>query len=632
MPTRLPCCRFDCEDMGHLGPASPGASPQSYDTTSDTVSLTATPTIWKGGADPLPPKKRIRKSRSRGLRTKTGCLTCRKRHKKCDEKSPICGPCSISNRGCIYADGAESMSIPHPTHSHNSSTLQTIKESIKFDTALGPSHSQPSPHIAPSPNSFISSVDGSISHHNALPSQYGIQVEKPYFAGYSPETVSAESLSADSASTRWLDLLASDAAQADGEFSLVSSPESISKAKSCFENEKHHLGDSDMMSDTPVSERHAWQSEQSISLSSHETILFRNFAERAALWLDMHDSEKNFSTHATRLALRNVGLMKAILALAARHNAMIQASLGRGGVDNTNEAIQYYYETLHYIQNALRYNSYAHSEELLGTALVISTYEMLNASDSNWQRHLKGVFWIQRSQDVNGASGGLRQSVWWAWLRQDYWAAFRERRRCFSFWKPVQDYPELSQEELARRSVYLLSQTVNYCANPDASSSDPDIVARRAEAGGILMGMLERWKSFLGDKFQPLPTTPRYPSMFEPLWIHPPHFASAVQVYHFARILITLHRPAMAGFDGYMRMQRILSEAVTTICGIAMELTDEACQLLSAQCLFGAGLCVQDENKRRAIISLIDACEARTGWPMASLKADLWAEWAKIRR
>uniref|UniRef100_A0A0D2XKM4 Uncharacterized protein n=1 Tax=Fusarium oxysporum (strain Fo5176) TaxID=660025 RepID=A0A0D2XKM4_FUSOF len=90
---------------------------------------------------------------------------------------------------------------------------------------------------------------------------------------------------------------------------------------------------------------------------------------------------------------------------------------------------------------ALAYTSYTKSEELLATAIVISSYEMLDESDGrgNWQRHLKGVFWIQRSQDVNGGSGGLRQAVWWAWLRQDIWAAFREKRPCLSFWVPVQD-------------------------------------------------------------------------------------------------------------------------------------------------------------------------------------------------
>lgn len=369
--------------------------------------------------------------------------------------------------------------------------------------------------------------------------------------------------------------------------------------------------------------------------------------------------------------------MKAILALTARHSAIVQANSGANSEADFHEAVQYYYETLHYVQMALHHHSYTRSEELLATALIISTYEMLDASSGNWKRHLKGVFWIQRSQNVNGASGGLRQSVWWAWLRQDIWAAFREKRGCFSFWRPVQDYPELNQDQVADRAIYLLSQTVNYCANlEDPLMPELEASARRTVAGNDLMAKLERWKTFCGPKFEPLPTadTTRS-SVFRPLWIHPGRYGVALQVHSFSRILVTLHRPPVSGFDDYLETQvriehrsdlvmgatiakfkqRTLSEAVATICGIAMELKDEGCQIISAYCLFGgmflwlesflctfnfctfvdfglAGLCVQDEVKRNAIISLIDECEKRTGWPMEPLRHDLRAEWANTGR
>jgi hypothetical protein len=366
--------------------------------------------------------------------------------------------------------------------------------------------------------------------------------------------------------------------------------------------------------------------------------------------------------------------MKAILALTARYAAISQvvgpstppAAVGsRAGTATTPSnnppvtirsannvaepinyhalAIQYYYETLHYVQTALHFNSYAHSEEILATAIIISTYEMLDESASNWQRHLKGVFWIQRGQNVNGGSGGLRQAVWWAWLRQDLWAGFRERRKCFSFWRPDRGYDELSQDELACRSIYLLSQAVNYCAvgetNPagDISSSDPEVIRRRARAADELMGLLERWKGYLGAGFRPLPTSRTNHSIssqgangeegadeedvFQPIWIHPPRHAVAMQVYCFAKILITLHKPPEPGFGHYMKtqvgvhacpvqttstwsellkldanrlnpLQRTLSESVTMICGIAMALTDETCQIISAHCLFGGKLCL----------------------------------------
>lgn len=317
--------------------------------------------------------------------------------------------------------------------------------------------------------------------------------------------------------------------------------------------------------------------------------------------------------------------MKAILALSSRYTL----ARGRAEEADASEPVQYYYETLHYVQENLQHASYTRSEELLATVIIISTYEMLDDSNSNWKRHLKGVFWIQRSQNVHGASGGLRQAVWWAWLRQDLWAAFREKRSCFSFWRPGADLAELTQDELADRAVYLLSQSVNYCAS-GAQAGSAAAMAEKVERGEALLAALDRWLTFLGPAFKPLPSPVVPDAAFQPVWIHPPQYAVAMQFYHFARILITLHRPAVAGFHGYLQTQRVLSRAADAICGIAMALRDEGSQILSAQCLFGAGLCTQDPKKRETIIALITACEKRTEWPMATLIGDLRAEWAKF--
>ena len=526
----------------------------------------------------------------------------------------MCGPCSISTRDCVWPDDK----------------LRALGDAAE---ALAPDQHHPSILIGSSgPHSFsVSPVLQRNSGLDSLP-QRGLSPEAldaggstsgfgqpllpsatlgdTYRVDNSPSNTTASELwTSDFASTRWLDLLATDAA--DGGFSLdtgpaieAESPDDISGA------DVGPLGPGDRVllepptrpASSKAKERSSWQVDRDIVLSPHDAMLLRNFAERSARWLDLLDQQQQFSTYAIRLALRNHGLMKAILALSARHLALLQGTSSERGEGmrrlhlndgDPSESIQYYYETLHYVQNALQYPSYTRSEQLLTTALVISTYEMLDEADGrgNWQRHLKGVFWIQRSQDVNGGSGGIRQAVWWAWLRQDLWAAFREKRRCLSFWKPVKDYSDLSQNDLADRSVYLLSQAVNYCADAveaeRAQAPDPEATAKRAEAGDNLMAMLERWKSFLGEKFRPLPTSARPDDLFRRIWIHPPQFGVALQVHCFARILIMLHRPSTSGFNGYLRVQRTLSDAVETICGIAMELKDEGCQIISAQCLYG---------------------------------------------
>ncbi|EWG45871.1 hypothetical protein FVEG_06516 [Fusarium verticillioides 7600] len=38
------------------------------------------------------------------IRSRQGCLTCRKRHRKCDEKRPVCTLCQKSGRTCDYTN------------------------------------------------------------------------------------------------------------------------------------------------------------------------------------------------------------------------------------------------------------------------------------------------------------------------------------------------------------------------------------------------------------------------------------------------------------------------------------------------------------------------------------------------
>ncbi|KAF9869570.1 hypothetical protein CkaCkLH20_12963 [Colletotrichum karsti] len=606
------------------------------------------------------PKKRIRKPRGRGLRTKTGCLTCRERHKKCDEKQPVCGPCSISSRHCVFPQIAQdgtaagrqaspSVSVTEPPRTRYRRVAETqsrVNDATSDSTAVTESTTPASLVTVTQPAAPPVSQpadDFNAPFVSQPPASAGLTLGDVY--SYSPETVASELWTTDLASTRWLGLLATDAAQADSGFSLAPSPapeDEEQRRATTLHSPPDASKLSSRLREVSDPERKTWQADRNIKLTNREAVLFRHFTERSSRWLDFLDPGNHFSTYAVRLALRNAGLMNAILALSAKHLSKLEGALsGLAPADaspaqvSDGEWIRYYYETLRYVQEALAYTSYTNSEELNATAIIISAYEMLDESDGrgNWQRHLKGVFWIQRSQDVNGCSGGLRQAIWWCWLKQDIWSAFREKRRCLSFWAPYKEYHELDQHELAHQAIYLLSQAVNFCADSRmaeaAAVPDPAATANRLRSGNELLTTLERWRLHLGNEFKPLPS-PRDPSdVFTPLWVHPPEFGVALQAYCFARILILLHSPMPSGFNGFLKMQRSLSEAVDMICGIAMELKDEGCQVLSAQCLYGAGLCVQEPAKREKILFLMEQSEERVGWtPMATWRDDLRHAWA----
>lgn len=117
--------------------------------------------------------------------------------------------------------------------------------------------------------------------------------------------------------------------------------------------------------------------------------MFERFVDGVAIWIDLFDPLRHFSAFVPHLALYNEGLMKAVLALGSRHMSIKPNEEGEENLDRT-AAVQYYDETLRYLQSAMRYASYKTSLELHATVLVVSMYEMIDGTSKNWERHLKG--------------------------------------------------------------------------------------------------------------------------------------------------------------------------------------------------------------------------------------------------
>jgi hypothetical protein len=136
-----------------------------------------------------------------------------------------------------------------------------------------------------------------------------------------------------------------------------------------------------------------WNTESGIELKPDEVIYFEHFINVVAPILDLFDTGKHFATAIPHLALRNVGLFKALLAVGACHMAVLQQQALGGDIltpvaPNTPGSVasipsstsriaeQYYYETLQYLSQNLLYQAYTTSHEILATGIMISTYEV----------------------------------------------------------------------------------------------------------------------------------------------------------------------------------------------------------------------------------------------------------------
>ncbi|CCF39936.1 hypothetical protein CH063_10637 [Colletotrichum higginsianum] len=605
---------------------------------------------------------RGRLSRGRGLRNTTGCATCRRRHVKCDEKKPVCGGCERTKRTCAYSGPSQSRS-PSPSPSGRPPVINDVTGQISSPLTTGGEPGEPllaTATLASGNPSGDVSRDERIhaSYNDAVASAPALQPQSavpsaedpPCTTGATPHdpALTSSSLGAnlENATAIWVDLLLQDASMQQLDFSGLNfqadavdlfGSSVVVHSPAVGRSSQNNTGDGPSptlytshpylherapnLDEYQRLEKQAWKSASPLPILPQEHKVFQNFV----LHMDLFEPSRPFGTLVPQLAMRNVGLMNAILALSARHLSLGTSPDGKDAQD-TNDALRYYYKTLHYIQEAMQYDTYKTSLELLATSSIVSAYEMLDGSRQDWERHLKGVFCIQRSQGIHGDSLGLKQAVWWAWLCQDVWAAFRERRRPFTFWRPLRTLDELDPHELAARSVYFFAQVVAFCSREETERGREDPLARIA-AAEALKDTLEDWRRHLTSEFQPLPFAGSPEDVFEPIWINPPAFAVAFQVYYCSHILLLLHVPALGGLDEYTKQRKRLMECVRRVCGIGMTSTDYPSSFMSSQCLFIAGLPLENSRERSFVLELLEAHRLRSGWPIKPLGEELKARW-----
>ncbi|KAH9845749.1 L-arabinose-responsive transcription regulator ARA1-like [Teratosphaeria destructans] len=445
----------------------------------------------------------------------------------------------------------------------------------------------------------------------------------------SPESTwsSGRHNSAEAASLRWFGLLTQDAVNGE----TIVSPKGHSEFT-------HDLGQPYAQHPTairaatdPINATSAvgYVSRDEVRLEEVEVAMFKHFVKHLSTWIDVTDPGASFSVVVPRMALRNHGLMSAVLALSSRHLSLNPSHAAAAGLQQLDRtlAVQYYHGVLQYLQQEMEKTSYLVSDELLATVLTISTYEMIDGSAKGCERHLVGVFWIQRSQLIHGESEGLKRCIWWAWLRQDIWAAFKERRKILSFYTLSRPCSSLGFWELVNRAVFLLGQCVNYASIAEVEAGKLNIQARMERADS-LQACLEEWCDYFAPHNQPLPTKNSEVSMkFKRIWIHPPAAAFATQVHHFSRLLLLENRPAFGGLRDLAGREVAVKESIDTICGVAQCVDEEAMVLASLQAVYAAGLHERDEDRRQEILQLLHKHQEIVKWPSYDITADLCKEW-----
>lgn len=194
-------------------------------------------------------------------------ITCRKRHKKCNEAQPICGNCASASRICSWPDSAQPLERNSDISLQRAESETWIPRDRRVDVAR-----------TLNDNEGLQCVD------DDEPVLATYQIDSPQPSHVSPSnTLNSELLTADLASIRWLDLLAEDALQANRGFTRPSSP--VPEAAN-GDLENNHLQPSTGAQNLACgNNREPWQLDKDIVLKNEEFSIFRNFVEHSALWV-----------------------------------------------------------------------------------------------------------------------------------------------------------------------------------------------------------------------------------------------------------------------------------------------------------------------------------------------------------
>jgi hypothetical protein len=212
--------------------------------------------------------------------------------------------------------------------------------------------------------------------------------------------------------------------------------------------------------------------------------------------------------------------------------------------------------------------------------------------------------------------------------------------------KSDSNYRSSTIQLVAHTLLWILLRTMNYLA----ASTSQDLTTRQA-LWDQLTAQLDIWHSNLPLAFQPSAQL-RHPialrsstsatsgaqqtqptqsqSSITELFFPIPLSAAALQLYHFARIILLLCKPTPPAQHRLQTYRSISTQALShahTIIGIALARPHFSVRVEMLLPLVAAGSCLEDDGERRLVVEVLRAVEADTGVGTEGRVRELEGEW-----
>ncbi|KAE8358943.1 hypothetical protein BDV27DRAFT_168961 [Aspergillus caelatus] len=378
---------------------------------------------------------------------------------------------------------------------------------------------------------------------------------------------------------------------------------------------------------------------------ARENVLWQNYLNEICLWLDMFDNHRHFASTYPQMAKSSPHLRYSILALSARQIERKQNQKSQ------SESLSLYQEAIHLLLPELE----SKTTPVIASCVILCVLEMLSCNPKEWRRHLDGCAYLIQAAEINGFSGKEEQALFWCFARMDVCGGLISEEETIipiHHWIPKDMSPaEASQHFLASNisafdtyanyTVYLCAQTLGVLFNPSSqlppscvscrylgSPDDRDTYVHRWKR---LFDSVEEWYDNRPNQMKsifviPATAGPGQERPFPTVLYGNGAAISGNQLYHACALLLLQRKPKTLSLS--RRPKSVLWHA-RQICAISASNTHHGCWTNALQPLWLAGKAMSHHSEHTAIIETLTRIERETGWATAWRVEDLKDFWGE---
>jgi hypothetical protein len=462
---------------------------------------------------------------SKPKRVRTGCLTCRERHLKCDEGLPNCRNCQKSSRVCkrgVRLNFIDTTVRSHPLlpptggwkgrYHHLHAVLHTNHFAVKFQDES---------------REIASEYKGGLGRYSHI-DQIITPPREPAFE-FPPRSMVLDPLIS-------AEIVALPPIQPSGPFSDGGL---LPRQENGHNHSRHTSHHQSLASDgsflAPPSASHS-NPEQRLTppnetrdyLNSPEELLFMQvFVEEVGLWMDSLDPLKHFSRLLPFHSLGEPMLLNAFLACGARHLTLVNPTY------HEDKALYYYDTATTQLLRSL-HNPDRNTVVCATAAVILNVYEIMSDRATQRMNHIAGARALIKECGWDATSTGIGAACFWLNIGMEILS-------CLHFnwqvaWDPdhwgidmdFQRVTDPGQEELwVHRMLYIVGKISNLRASmprfKEASPQDEQVrLQTRLAEWERLKGLCDSWNTSIPRNMHPMgylyPSQTSSKSAFPEIW------------------------------------------------------------------------------------------------------------------